>query len=289
MSKRLRKMEYDVKMNQEGRGQGEGKDYKALYNNQDVVPMTRTTRTQDNQTGRKAFALSDQELRLRKLIEYGGNVISIDELYPINLDESSTLASELGIEHPMDFKTKKRRPIVITMLVTKRTKQGKEKTIAVKYVKVNSLVNKSVINQLEIIRKWCVQQQYSLMIVTEEKLDSVLIRNISNLHNYLPMNSWEWMAATKDEKIDIMSEFLMRAVEDDNSERELCSSFGKKYDVELGEVINLYKHLIANKVIKVDLSQVWDMSKAMRQGVSYEKFKHLIRRYKENGITEYNL
>ena len=289
MAKRKRKMDYEIKITKEGRGRGEGMDYKPLYNNQDVAPSSRTTRTRDEATGRQAIALSDQEIRLRKLMEYGGRIVKIKELYPIDLEESRALANTLGIKHPVDPKTGKMKPLVINILVTRRSKQGKEKTVAVQYVQSNALANRSVINQLELVRRWCVKQEYAFMIVTKEDLESIFVDNVCNLHNYLSINSWYLANATVNERIDLMSEFLVKSMDFEGSTRAFCTSFGKEYDMELGEVINLFKHLVANKVIKVDLKQVWDMSKSMIEGIEYDNFNSLVGRYKNNDTTECDL
>ena len=223
MAKRLRKMDYETKINKEGRGRGVGKDYNPLYTNQDIAPPTRTKRAQDMITGRKTLSLSDDVVRLREVIEYSECAAEIKELYPIGLEESQLIANQIGLQHPHDATTKKIKPIVITLLVTKSHDEEKAEMIAIQYVKSDKLVNRNIVSELELIKMWCKQQGYTFMIVTDEQLKGPLVSNIEKIHSCLAIDSWQGAGLSIPEKIEIISEFLTKYIEFEGTVRELCT------------------------------------------------------------------
>lgn len=289
MAKRTREMDYTTKIEQEGRGKGEGANYQPLYNNQDVTPKGRTTRTQDENTGRQALALSDKELRLRKVIEFAKNVIEIKDIYPISVEETQLIADRLGIKYPKDTKKKQLKPIVITLLVTREIKERGEQILAIKYVSANTLVNKNQIKELEIIRNWCSEHEYKLMIVTDQELNNTVTDNIDILHNYLRLESLGLEGIEIDEIIQVEKWLINNSFEGCESVRRLCASCAEVLDIKVEYVLSIYRHLVATQVIKIDFKSKWDASKVMKTGINVKKFEELVRRYGAYDNTQCNL
>lgn len=289
MAKRKREMDYIIKMEQDGRGKGEGVNYQPLYNNQDVTPKGRTTRTQDQSTGRQALALSDKELKIRKIIEFADNVRDIRETYPINVEETKLIADRLGVKHPNDKKKEQLRPITISLLVVREMKNKGEEILAVQYVAKNALANRNQINELEIIRIWCSEYRYKFIIVTDEELKNTVTDNIDLLHNYLKLENLGLENIEIDELIHIEMWLINNSFEECESVRKLCTSCAKTLDIEVEYILSIYRYLVANQVIKINFANKWDASKTMKTGINTKKFEELVRRQRAYDNTQYNL
>ncbi|EEP55107.1 TnsA endonuclease N-terminal domain-containing protein [Clostridium butyricum] len=112
MAKRERSKDIE-KMIKEGRGTGIGKDYIPWIRIQDIASKGRVTRVKGIKTGRQHELLSDMERNYFYFLEFASKVIDIREQYPLlPLEETLSIAMELGIPHPKDPKTNE--PIVMT-------------------------------------------------------------------------------------------------------------------------------------------------------------------------------
>ncbi len=67
----------------EGRGRGEGKDYKPWLTTQDVPSSGRRTRGSGWKTNRLHHTLSDHETRYLYLLEWADDVVDIREQFPL--------------------------------------------------------------------------------------------------------------------------------------------------------------------------------------------------------------
>lgn len=283
MAKRKRVIDYEIKMEQEGRGKGEGKDYKPLYNNQDVSPKGRTTRTKDENNGRQALALNDKELKIRKVVEFSGKIKDIKEIYPIDITETQLIASCLGIKHPVEKGKGQLRPLIISLLLTS---EDDEQTTAIQYTSANSLTNIAIINELEIVRTWCRKNRYKFMIITDELLKSTAIENINMLHDYLRLENLGLEGIDIDEVILIEKWILEKITEYSETIRRLCMNCAKSLDIKTEYVLSIYRHLVANRVIEFNLNQPWDVGKLIQPKININRFKKLIGRYRVNDNTE---
>lgn len=91
----------------EGRGQGEGTDYKPWLTIQDFPSMGRATRIFGWKTQRIHHLFSDLQLRYFYLLEWEDSVIDIREHYPLlDLQESINKKSNLNIGKFIDRKTR---------------------------------------------------------------------------------------------------------------------------------------------------------------------------------------
>lgn len=90
----------------EGRGQGEGKDYKPWLAIQDVSSTGRVSRVKGWKTGRLHHLMSDNEKRYFFLLEWADNVVDIREQYPLDREKTADIAHRKHINHPVDQQTK---------------------------------------------------------------------------------------------------------------------------------------------------------------------------------------
>src|SRR5688572_12688005 len=96
----------------EGRGQGEGRDYKPWLTIHDVASRGRVWRVRGLMADRVHHLLSDGEFHSLLLAEWNPRITDFREQYPIPLEISLQAASQLHLKHPIDPRS--RRPKVIT-------------------------------------------------------------------------------------------------------------------------------------------------------------------------------
>jgi len=84
-----------------GRGAGDGKDYKPWITIYDFPSKGRVARVLGKKTGRIHHLLSQLELIFFLLLDADPDVEDIKEQFPLPLDCTLRIAAELGIEHPM--------------------------------------------------------------------------------------------------------------------------------------------------------------------------------------------
>lgn len=157
----------------EGRGQGEGADYKPFVRVQDLSSTGRSTRTSHPTNHRVAHQLSDIETGYRFVLEWSDMVVDIREQFNLELDITLEIARSLGIKHPTHPKTKEFWPITSDFVIT--TKEGR--TI-VSTVKPSNSIKDRDIEKFEIERAYWTDKGADWGMVTEEQFPDVLNTNL---------------------------------------------------------------------------------------------------------------
>lgn len=75
------------------------KPYQPFVKVQDISSLGRSHRVFGHKSGRTHHLLSDLELSVFLLFEWNTNVVSINEQFALNLEETLALATELNIKH----------------------------------------------------------------------------------------------------------------------------------------------------------------------------------------------
>ncbi|WP_273130106.1 TnsA endonuclease N-terminal domain-containing protein [Bacillus weihaiensis] len=253
MSKRTRTSKID-KWIKEGRGSGIGADYKPWLNIQDVSSLGRSTRLKGIKTGRQHEFLSDLERNYFYLTEYSDFVVDIREQFPLlPLEETIIIADELGIKHPTD--PKNGEPIVMTtdFLLTLDKGQGVfevARTIKMK----DELLKERVLEKFEIEREYWQRRDIDWGIVTEEDIPKTMARNISYIHDYYDIRDFDSFSEMIGQHIeDLAMALLQQLIHTKENIRTVTSTFDKEVHLPLGSSLTLFYHLLAQKVIKVNM------------------------------------
>ena len=268
MAKRTRKLNID-KLIKEGRGTGVGKAYKPWIKIQDVPSLGRSTRLKGIKTGRQHEFLSDMEKNYFYILEYSDLVTDIREQYPLlPIEETLTIANELGIEPPKNPKNGENIVMTTDFLVTKEV-QGKMINIARTIKPKDMLMNKRVIEKFEIERVYWERRKIDWGIVTDQEIDKVLTKNISFFHGYYNIDELDSFADIDEAEFeDLILEYIKRIVDAKASVREVSSIFDKDMSLQKGTGIAIFKHLLAKKVISIDLLEAININKKMEINLS---------------------
>lgn len=256
MTKRARIQNYK-KMIKEARGTGIGSEYRPWLKIQDVASLGRATRLKGIKTGRQHEFLSDMERNYFYILEYSDNVVDIREQFPLlPLEETILIANELGINHPKHPETGEY--IVMTtdfLLTVDREDRTLERARTIKAK--DDLLDKRVIEKFEIERVYWSKKGIDWGIVTEEEIDKAIAHNISYVHGYKDISNLDcFINIAINEIKDLIYEFLKRIIDDERSMRVVCSEFDNEMLLEKGSGLSIFKYLVINKIIEIDINRI---------------------------------
>jgi len=243
----------------EGRGQGEGKEYKPWLTVQDFPSMGRVTRVFGWTTQRIHHFFSDTQLKYFYLLDWEEKVIDIREHYPlIDLEVVLNDTSDLRLDKFIDRKTKETYILTTTFLITLLNSDG-QKSFAARSIKYASeLSKKSTIEKLEIERRYWKARGIDWGIVTNKDINDVGARNIEWVHS--AMNSDDCNGLSKAEFDDLFDGILYRFIDNKQSIKNIIAGFEKDYSLDVGMGLLLFKRLVAEKRIVLDMDKPINLS-----------------------------
>lgn len=237
----------------EGRGQGEGVQYKPWLITQDFPSMGTATRAFSQKTKRMHHFFSNIQLMYFYLLDWEQSVIDIREHYPLH-DLNNTLcnAEDLRLDKFIDKKNSIPYIITTTFLIT-YLQEGKAK-YAVRSIKYASELEKKITQEkLEIERRYWKEKDADWGIVTNRDINMIKAKNIELLHSYIKLGNDNNNGI---ESITELSEGLyIRLMQENNSINNILKRFDSDYDLEQGSSLSIFKYLLANRRICVDLGK----------------------------------
>ncbi len=273
MAKRKRNLESKIdKLIKEGRGQGIGKDYKPWLFIQDVPSLGRATRLKGIKTGRQHEFLSDMERDYFYMLEYSDNIADIREQFPLlPIEETILIASEAGIKHPKNPKTGEHIVMTTDFLVTKKSGNGELIELARTIKPKEELLDRRVLEKFEIEKRYWQKQGIDWGIVTEEEIHKVLARNISYVHSYYDLEDIDALREIdKDMLEDVILEYTRRLIDKKESIRTISSGFDRDLMLNQGTGVSIFKYLIINKILNLELAKPIDINRRIEVSLNAE-------------------
>lgn len=249
------------KMIKEGYGSGISKDYKPWIHIQDVPSIGRVTRVKGIKTGRQHELLSDMERNYFYILEFSDRVTDIREQYPLlPMEETISIADELGIEHPKNPETGEEIVMTTDFLVTVSTGNGVKEVARTVKLK-DDLLDRRVIEKFEIERQFWKRKNVNWAIVTEQEIDKIMAHNISFIQGYRDIKNVDGFIDMDSSDIqDLIYEFIKRIVDDKRSVRRISSEFDNDMNLPIGCGLSIYKYLLINKIIEVNMLNTIDVN-----------------------------
>ncbi len=236
----------------EGRGQGEGKDYKPWLTVQDFPSKGRCHRIFGWKTGRIHHLFTDSEARFFYLLEWEDSVIDIREHFPL-LDYEDWVQDREDLRFDLFTDKKSGIPYVIStsFLITVRTQDGNARYIARSLKAASELEKRISLERLEIERRYWEAKGIDWGIVTNKDIPVVRAKNIEWVHS--ARYAYADAGLTEGELGELVEAFLLRLSQSSESIRKTALLFDKDYILAPGTGMFLFRHLLAVKRIKVCL------------------------------------
>ena len=255
MSKRKRGLNIEQKL-KEGRGTGIGEYYKPWIKIQEVPSKGRSTRVKGVKVKRQYELLSDMERDFFYLLEFSDDVVDIKEQYPLlPREETMEIALELGFEHPKDPMSGE--PIVMTTDFLITVKDGESFYDVARTIKSkDDLLERRINEKFEIERRYWKKRELDWAIVTENEINKIVANNISFFRAYKDIQNIDCFMEMDSSQIqDLVYEFLKRIIDNERSMRDICSEFDKDMLLPKGSGISIFKYLVINKIIVIDIKE----------------------------------
>ena len=162
----------------EGRGSGEGGNYKPWITVRDIPSEGRSHRVFGHKTQRTHHLLSDLELAVFLLLEWHMETTDIREQFPLRQEDTMALAIAVGIDHPSS------NGVMHTMssdflVNTSNTVQPKF-ALQAKYAQ--AMQDPRTIEKLELERRYWQQKNVPWQLVTDQDIPKIVFQNISWLY-----------------------------------------------------------------------------------------------------------
>lgn len=247
---------------QEGRGQGEKEQYVPWLKIQDFPSLGRATRVFGKTTRRIHHFFSDIQLRYFYLLEWEPKVIDIREHFPLlDFDEVIEDKSDLNIKLFTDKKNNIPYILATTFLITVLKADGENVHVA-RAVKGASELNskKSTLEKLEMERRYWKEKGIDFAIVTNKDIPMQRSKNIEWI--YSSIYSEQGTSYTYNDINEVEQGLFERLHDNKNPVRKIFAGFENDYGLENGMGILIFKYLIADKKVIINIDEPIDLNKA---------------------------
>ncbi|HEV2800371.1 MAG TPA: TnsA endonuclease N-terminal domain-containing protein [Pyrinomonadaceae bacterium] len=237
----------------EGRGGGEGAEYKPWLHVWDVASKGRCHEIPGWGHGRVHHLLSDLEAFVFFIYEWARRVIEIKEQFPLfPLEETLAIAEEIGVAHPTDPITK--HPMVMSTDFVLKVRSGLGFDYYARQVKyASALCNYRTLEKLEIERRYWLRRSVDYGLVTELDVPMPLVRNVKWVHPRLDLARLQPLTeADVREVAHLLTETVLT---EDAPLRKLTSACDSHLGLTRGDSLKVVRHLIAIRYWQVDMSQ----------------------------------
>lgn len=242
----------------EGRGQGTGADYKPWLTVNDYPSMGRVSRILGWKTGRVHHLFTDIQTRYFYLLEWADQVMDIRECFPLlHAEEVIQNKAELDFQSFCDKKTGIPYVLQTSFVINLRTINGKEQIVA-RTVKAQSELEKRLtLESLEIQRRYWDSKGIDWGVVTNKDIPEAAAKNIEWLHTSRSLED-RGLDAELAEQIGML--LVSALYKNPLQVRKVLQNFEKDHLLEAGTALAVFKYLLANKYLKINIMEPIDLN-----------------------------
>lgn len=228
------------------RGKGTGRDYSPFIKVHEISSSGESVRILGATSGRIHHLLSGLELSAFLIFDWCRRTIDIREQYPIPIDDSLDICSQLGIKHP--HIRGKLKVVTTDLLVDFEDKS--ELAIAVK--PSDQLGNERTIEKLQIEKTYWENLGIDWLAFTEREISNSLRENLNWITPYLKNENLN----SHQTNLPDIEDLLLRICKPTQDKVTLlCGKLDDQYQVEPGSHISALRHAVANRLIHVPIKK----------------------------------
>jgi TnsA endonuclease C terminal./TnsA endonuclease N terminal. len=239
----------------ENRGAGNFDTYKPWLTIQDFPSKGRVSRLKGWKSHRIHHFFSDIQTRCFYLFEWNDDIVDIREHFPL-LDLVEVLKDNKDLKQ--DFFNLQDPPYILTttFLLTL-----KDNTVVARAIKSSTdLGKKSVLERLEIERRYWKAKNINFAVITEKEISMVLVKNIEWIHQSLDTYEERGLSV---EALKVYSHTLIDKINNSKcSIRKITNDIDNEYDIDKGTGLFIFKYLLATKKITVEMNEPIEIAKS---------------------------
>lgn len=236
----------------EGRGQGTGNEYKPWITVHDFPSDGFVSRSPGWKSNRVYHFMSTNELRYFYILEWSAIVTDIREQFPLELTDALSIAEKLGIKHPVDNVSSFPRILTTDFMITAKI-DGKEVYLARTIKPAKEIESMRTLEKFEIERVYWLQKGIDWKLVTDNDISKTFANNVEWVHTEYRLESMENLTVSY--QLDICEALKDKLVKHDCAINRITSSLDKEFNVERGTSLGLFKHLLARKIVVMDMEK----------------------------------
>lgn len=238
-----------------------GKDYVPALKVQSVNSDGQSARIPGIKTGRQHDLLSLNEQYYFLISEFSDFVEDIREQFPMNIDKTLLIASELGIEHPYD--KKKNEPYLMTTDFCISIKKDDIKYDIVRTIKpAEKLLDRRTIEKFEIERVFWEREGINWGVVTELEINKTLAMNIRKFRaDYRIIDIPDLIELDYGALCHYKSQLAIKLEFAETTTRVAIREFAEAFHLSEGACITLFNHLIATKVLRMNMWETFNLDR----------------------------
>lgn len=222
----------------------------------------RATRLYSYKTKRIHHLQSDNQLNIFLLMEWIDAIIDIKE--NIELKDWGTMNNidNLRLDKFTDKKTGELFQLHTNFLI-KVLKNGVYEEIAISVKSLSELERKTVIEKLEIERRYWKANNIKLYLITEKEIDKQFVKNIKWVR--------EALISKTIENINEIAENLYYFMENNTQKlvKDTFNQFEEENNLKIGTGLFAFRYLIANKEIEIDMKKDINLNKEIMKIVKF--------------------
>ncbi|WP_151704772.1 TnsA endonuclease N-terminal domain-containing protein [Nitrincola alkalilacustris] len=228
------------------RGKGYGRDYEPFIKVHELSSQGESVRIRSATVGRVHHLLSGIELLAFLIFDQHEQTIDIREQFPIAVENTLDICSQLGIRHPQ---VRGKLTVVTTDLLIDFS-GGSKLAIAVK--SSSELTKPRVIEKLQIEKFYWESRNTEWKIFTEREVSDGLRENLLWIQPYLS----EENGLHHQISMDDVQGLLNRISEYPNIKvTRLCAMLDDKYGVEPGYHLTTFRYALANRFVCAQMNK----------------------------------
>lgn len=238
----------------EGRGKGEGTDYKPWLYIGDFSSRGRTHDPTGLKTHRPHQLFSDNEHRFFMLLEWCADVVDIREQYPLARKQTLDVAAEIGAPHPYYPGTHVPTVMTVDFMVT-RVQDGRRYLQAFNVKSAEEAEDERSLAKLEVQRETLERQGIEHHLVFDTTMPQSKIDLIAWIRGgQRKPNEQELYPGFFDEKLTAMAADIA-AGDFAGSLADYCKRFDSQQGLARGTGLRLARMLMGKKALRPDLAQ----------------------------------
>ena len=228
----------------EGRGSGRGREYKPWLTVRDLPSEGRSHRIFGHKSQRTHHLLSDLELAVFLLLEWSTKTTEIREQFPLNIDDTVSLASDEGLAHPSLRGVK--QVMSSDFLVNTSDHINPKFALQAKYGE--AIQDYRTVEKLELERRYWEKKTIPWMLVTEKEIPKVVFQNISWLY---PAQRAELEELAMLNKVDFYAHHFYK--NPDETLIAIAKKLDMAYDLPAGQSLLEIRQLLARRCFIFDI------------------------------------
>jgi len=223
----------------------------------------RATRIYSYKTNKIHHLQSDNQLRFFLILEWNNSVKYIEENVELrDLESTIDNIENLRLDKFSDKETNQLYQLHTNFLVTIKRNNGEEQ-VAVSVKSLSELERKTVIEKMEIERRYWKVKGVSFHVITEKEINKQFAENIKWAREAFIDKSVE----NKEELKEKLYYFLQK-----NKEKviiDTLNKFDKDEELKAGTALFIFRYLVAVKEVEINMKEKLDLNDTINKRINF--------------------